>query len=232
MQIAKRDQYDSQQHFLLANDRFVSATRLAKEQKVIGLFFTTIIQLRDALTQISGLKTGRYGVLAAKPNRFAARRRRISWRLIGIATLLTLIHPNRSAACQIASLFSGDMTLAKVTIPPDPPYDGYNTYLVRNHMRDPEGVLTDFIKVELVPARWGFDVKLPSGERIGQVMVNVTEPNVPKGAVEISADESDCANVDLLLRIERSPNQVAVFSGKNQIGAIHNFPHALLRANR
>ncbi len=148
---------------------------------------------------------------------------------IMLALLLAQVPKSANAACPIVNLLTGDMSLAEVTIAPEPPYDGYKTYLIRNNARDKQGILNNWIKAELVPERWGFDVVLPNGDRIGQVNVFVREPTCPRNDFCIDGANDACASHALALRLGEPPATVSVIDHGKEVGTIVSFPHKLLK---
>lgn len=95
--------------------------------------------------------------------------------LIAVASLIAVAPSNARGlgACELVQIFSSSNLLSKATLPAHDGFDGYDFLLVLNDARDERGILNSYIKGVLKPARWGFDVELPSGKRVGQVMLHV-----------------------------------------------------------
>jgi hypothetical protein len=133
-----------------------------------------------------------------------------------IAGLLAVISEN-AGACEITRLMSGTSSVATVLNASD---DGiYKSYLVRNEVRDQEGVLNDWVKFELIPARWGFDLELPSGKRFAQI-------NKDDGQWVVSASPGfmdDCADDFVTLR-KNDTGMMQIYDNNKLIGSITHFP--------
>jgi hypothetical protein len=123
----------------------------------------------------------------------------------------------------LAQIFSASNLLSKATMPEHDGFGGYDFILVLNHERDETGILNSYVKGVLTAARWGFDVKLPNGTRVGQVMLHVVDPNLPKGTVEVIVDDDSCEYSDSIFLKGNKGNEriVATYRG-SEIGTIIN----------
>jgi len=120
-------------------------------------------------------------------------------------------------ACEIVRLLSGLGQAAEVTNHWDG--DTYTTYLVRNEERDAQGVLNNWIKFELIPQRWGFDLELPNGKRFAQVNTLDHEWVVP--ASQGYGDE--CAFYSFTIT-KGANGSAEVWDRRTKIGSIQRFP--------
>lgn len=132
-----------------------------------------------------------------------------------IAALASM--PSAANACEITRLLAGSTEVAEVANHWDG--DTYKTYLVRHNERDAQGVLNNWIRFELIPQRWGFDLELPSGKRFAQV-------NKEEGKWVVSASPGfmdACADSYVTLR-KASATRMGVYDGLTLIGVIDRFP--------
>jgi hypothetical protein len=100
-----------------------------------------------------------------------------------------------ASACELVRIFSGETVVATVKNEPDPPYEGYETFLIRNNMRSSDGILIPSIRGELIPARWGFDLQNSGGQRVGLVGSDHSIDDV--------SDEQICGDVRITYRIDK-----------------------------
>lgn len=100
-----------------------------------------------------------------------------------------------ASACELVRMLSGETIVATVKNVPDPPYDGYETFLIRNNMRSSDGIIIPSIRGELIPARWGFDLQNSDGQRVGLVSSDRTIDDV--------SDEKACGDVRISYRIDK-----------------------------
>ena len=94
-----------------------------------------------------------------------------------------------------------------MTIAPEPPYDGYKTYLIRNNARDKQGILNNWIKAELVPERWGFDVVLPNGDRMDRSTYLCANPPAQETTSAWMARTTRVPVMRLLCDLENHPQR-------------------------
>lgn len=100
-------------------------------------------------------------------------------------------------------------------------WDGgtYKTYFVRHNRRNAEDVLNNWIRFELIPQRWGFDINLPYGKRFAQV--NNLEG---KWVVSASSEFIDaCAGSNVTLK-KSTATKMGVYHGITLIGVKEGFP--------
>jgi hypothetical protein len=131
--------------------------------------------------------------------------------------IAALVVSANAEACEITRLMSGNTEVSDVINH----WDGsaYKTYLVRNNVRDQEGILNNWIKFELIPQRWGFDLELPNGRRFGQInkILNRWEVSASLGFVD------SCASSYVTLRKSKN-GKMDVYNGLVKIGEIYRFP--------
>ena len=150
----------------------------------------------------------------------------LPWREISylVACVMILLLSTASAlrACEVVKMFTGMNLLSKASVPVHERFGGYDFLLVLNEERDENGILNAYIKGVLVPARWGFDVKLPNGKQVGQVMLHVVDPNLTKGIVEVTIEDDSCVYGDSVFFIKKGKEQILTTYRGTEIGVIIN----------
>jgi hypothetical protein len=137
--------------------------------------------------------------------------------------LLTLVAALMGSApassCELKKVLSGEMEIATVKNQLDGEPD-YETFLIRNAARGADGILHTFIKGELVPERWGFDLRNVNAEVVGQMY--------PDGTIDDFREEPSCKDVKLTFRYERA--KVVFEDQGKRIGSINRkFPRNYLK---
>ena len=141
----------------------------------------------------------------------------VSVKLAGLLAAM-IFGAGQARACEITNLLTGNSEAAVVTNHLNNG-DTYETYLVRNAARDQNGILSNWIKLELVPQRWGFDLQLPSGRRFAQV-----NDEAGKWVISASPDFMDaCAGHYVTFR-KGAASKMDVYDGQKRIGSIERFP--------
>jgi hypothetical protein len=122
-------------------------------------------------------------------------------------------------SCELKNVLSGEIEIATVKNQLDGEPD-YETFLIRNAARGTDGVLNSFIKGELVPERWGFDLRNVHAEVVGQMY--------PDGTIDDFKGEPSCKDVKLTFRFERA--RVVFEDQGKRIGSITGkFPRSYLK---
>lgn len=123
------------------------------------------------------------------------------------------------SSCTLFEVLSGKSRIAVVkNTASDIPDLKFDSYLIRNDQRDSNNVLISSIKAEFGEERWGVDVFLPSGERIGQIDFD--------GSITPS-DEDTCQNHALSAK-KSDAHTLQIFDGGQVIGTISGLPKTLL----
>lgn len=138
-----------------------------------------------------------------------------------LASVIGLLGGGSAEACEITRLMTGNSQVSEITNHWNG--ESYTTYLIKNNVRDNEGVLNDWIKFELIPQRWGFDLELPSGRRFAQVN-KVDE----KWEVSASPGYMDACAYNYVTLRKGASGKMDVFEGLTKIGEIDRFPFAEL----
>lgn len=134
---------------------------------------------------------------------------------LGISALCVFSAP--ANACEITNLLSGRSEAATVTNKWDG--DTYSTFLIRNAERNAEGTLNNWIKFELIPQRWGFDLELPNGRRFAQI-----NKEGDKWVVSPSPGFIDACSDNYVTLKKLSASKMGVYDRLKLIGEIDDFP--------
>jgi hypothetical protein len=137
------------------------------------------------------------------------------------AMVLLLVSTSATSACEIVAMVSGDTKLAQVSN--DVGAEVYPTYLIRNNARNSEGILVETIRGELIPERWGYDVKLPNGKRVGLIGFEGRT-----AVLDDITEDRGCQPYKLTL-VAVGDSTVVVLNHGNHIGTISRFPRNLLQ---
>jgi hypothetical protein len=134
-----------------------------------------------------------------------------------LLTLAALVPCVNAKACELTRLLSGRSEAVVVTNQGNE--EIYKTYMVRNAVRDRSGRLSAWVKFELVPERWGFDLVSPSGKTFALT----SNEGGPEFVQAFGTFEKACRNKRILLR-RGSTRTLNLYDGKQKIGSIENFP--------
>jgi hypothetical protein len=155
-----------------------------------------------------------------KPPRAALSRRHRNRSMFAVLALgASMAFAPQAWSCEMLKMLSGNNLIAFVQNKSEQPYNSYESYLIRSNARGPDGTLSSAIKAELVPQRWGYDLKRPDGTVIAVIGNDA--------GVEEFNPSNACAGVKGLKLHIGSPNQpVVVLLGQKQIGQLIKFPKA------
>ena len=91
--------------------------------------------------------------------------------IVSFLLMLAMSSSSANADCIFSQILVGEIKVARIRI------DGYNS-LILTSRREINGVHPRSIIAELTEERWGYDIDLPNGERVGQLNLDPA-PSAP-----------------------------------------------------